>query len=252
MPLVEPYFSPPPVTATQKESSWVPLNQEFRQEQKNIFFRNAIDYLVENGIPGSYFEFGCHKARTFRMAAMWDKWYADNKGAVAGGLTPQNGGGYFEFLLAFDSFQGLPADSNPSETKMHNWQAQSLTTSEDEFLNLLRNSGLTTDRVVTIPGFYSISLNEATREFLDSKGVVASLVTLDCDLYESYQSALKFSDDFLTPGCVIYLDDWNTYQGGSRSGPKKAWAEFVLDSKNRYLPFIPQIGWWGTSFIVDS
>ena len=233
-------------------NSWVQLNQEFRQEQKNIFFRNAIDYLVENGVFGSYFEFGCHKARTFRMAAMWDKWYADNKGAVRGGLTPQEGGGYFQYLVAFDSFQGLPSSASTSEAKMHNWQSQALSTTEDEFRNLLRDSKISTERVLTVPGFYSVSLNETTQQLLGSRAVVASLVTFDCDLYESYVSALKFADNFLAPGCVIYLDDWHSYQGSSTSGPKKAWAEFVLNSKNRYVPFIPSIGWWGTSFIVDS
>ena len=39
-----------------------------RQAQKLAFFVNAFDCLYGNRVEGDYFEFGCHRGRTFRMA----------------------------------------------------------------------------------------------------------------------------------------------------------------------------------------
>ena len=42
-------------------------NQIYRHKQKYSFFENALDYVYANNIKGDYFEFGVHKARTFRF-----------------------------------------------------------------------------------------------------------------------------------------------------------------------------------------
>ena len=39
-----------------------------RQAEKALFFRRTFDFLIENRVAGDYFEFGCHRCRTFRMA----------------------------------------------------------------------------------------------------------------------------------------------------------------------------------------
>ena len=73
--------------------TWVENNQRFRQSQKFEFYRNAFDYIVDNDLAGSYFEFGTHRARTFTMVMGLDDFYAKNMGATLGGLTPKSGGG---------------------------------------------------------------------------------------------------------------------------------------------------------------
>jgi len=74
--------------------SWVENNQEFRQRQKFDFYRNAMDFIVENDVSGSYFEFGVHRARTFTMVMSLDNFYSSNKGPTGGQLSPKIGGVY--------------------------------------------------------------------------------------------------------------------------------------------------------------
>lgn len=86
--------------------TWVENNQRFRQSQKFEFYRNAFDYIVDNDLAGSYFEFGIHRARTFTMVMGLDDFYAKNMSATLGGLTPKSGGGFMDKYFAFDSFKG--------------------------------------------------------------------------------------------------------------------------------------------------
>ena len=44
------------------------FNQRNRHRQKYQFYVNVFDFLNESSIAGDYFEFGCHRVRTFRMA----------------------------------------------------------------------------------------------------------------------------------------------------------------------------------------
>src|SRR3954466_6243723 len=46
----------------------IQYNQMYRQAENVQFFRKTFDFLTDNGIAGDYFEFGCHRGRTFRMA----------------------------------------------------------------------------------------------------------------------------------------------------------------------------------------
>ena len=39
-----------------------------RQKYKYEFFQKAFDLIYDNTIQGDYFEFGVHRARTFRFA----------------------------------------------------------------------------------------------------------------------------------------------------------------------------------------
>ena len=43
-------------------------NQSHRQTEKYKFYIKAFDFITDNKIEGDYFEFGCHRGRTFRMA----------------------------------------------------------------------------------------------------------------------------------------------------------------------------------------
>ena len=46
----------------------IAYKQTSRQIEKVLFFRRSFDFLIENRVHGDYFEFGCHRCRTFRMA----------------------------------------------------------------------------------------------------------------------------------------------------------------------------------------
>jgi len=46
----------------------------------------------------------------------------------------------------------------------------------------------------------------------------ASLVCIDCNLYESYRDVLMWCDEFLQPGAIVYLDDLNTFRAQKDTG----------------------------------
>ena len=244
----EPYFVPansPEFLANGE--SFLENNQRFRQSMRFEFYRCAMDYIVENDLDGSYFEFGSHRARTFTMMMGLDDFYATNHGSTGGALTPKSGGGYMDKYFAFDSFEGWPSDTNFAEHPQYS--PGGAKTSEIEFLNLLTSYGQSTERVELVKGFYEKSLTKSLATRFVKENVKASLITVDCNLYESYKSVFPWVDQFMQPGTVLYLDDFNTFRAQPDQGPKLAFNEYKEQTKWRFEPFLP-VGFWGYSFIV--
>ena len=82
-----------------------------------------------------------------------------------------------------------------------------------------------------------------------NENVKASLITVDCNLYESYKSVFAWVDQFMQPGTVLYLDDLNSFRAQPDQGPKLAFNEYKEQTKWRFEPFLP-VGFWGYSVIV--
>ena len=206
-----------------------------------------MDFIIGSHIAGTYFEFGTHRARTFTMVMGLDDFYAKNMGATKGGLTPKSGGGFMDKYFAFDSFEGWPDDTNITEHPQYS--AGGAKTSELEFLKLLTTYGQSTERVELIKGFYENSLTKSLATRFADENVKASLVTVDCNLYESYKSVFAWVDSFMQNGTVLYLDDLNTFQAQPDRGPKLAFNEYKEQTNWKFEPFLP-VGWFGYSFIV--
>ena len=244
----EPYFIPansPEFLAN--GDSWIENNQRFRQSQKFEFFRNAMDYIISSHVAGSYFEFGTHRARTFTMVMGLDDFYSSNMGETTGGLTPKTGGGFMDKYFAFDSFEGWPDGVNfPEDPQFAPGGAK---TSEIEFLNLLISYGQSTERVELVRGFYEKSLTKSLAMRFVNENVKASLITVDCNLYESYKSVFAWVDQFMQPGTVLYLDDLNTFRAQPDQGPKLAFNEYKEQADWKFEPFL-SIASCGQSFIV--
>jgi Macrocin-O-methyltransferase (TylF) len=244
----EPYFIPansPGFLANGE--TWIENNQRFRQSQKFEFYRNAMDYIIGSHIAGSYFEFGTHRARTFTMVMGLDDFYAKNMGTTAGGLTPKSGGGYMDHYFAFDSFEGFPDDVKVGDHAQYT--PGGAKTGANDFLNLLKDYHQSTERVELIKGFYNESLTDGLKQRFVAEKIRASLITVDCNLYESYKSVFAWVDQFMQPGTVLYLDDFNSERALPTQGPRLAFKEFREQTKWKFEPFLT-VGWCGYSFIV--
>ena len=149
--------------------------------------------------------------------------------------------------FAFDSFEGWPKVVNAPE--MPQYKPGGAKTDSDEFLNLLTNYGQSTKRVELVKGFYEDSLTANLANKFINENVKASLVTVDCNLYESYKSVFNWLDPFLRFGTVLYIDDWNTYSSHPNRGPKLAFNEYKKETNFQFEPFLP-VGSCGYSFIV--
>lgn len=245
----EPYFVPAnsPEFLTNGET-WIENNQRFRQSQKFEFYRNAMDFIIGSHIAGSYFEFGVHRARTFTMVMGLDDFYAKNMGTTAGGLTPKSGGGYMDRYFAFDSFEGFPDDVNVRDHPQY--MSGGAKTGANDFLNLLKDYNQSAERVELIKGFYSESLTDELKQRFVTENTKASLITVDCNLYESYKSVFAWVDQLMQPGTVLYLDDFNSEKALPTQGPRLAFEEYREQTKWKFDLFLT-VGWCGRSFIVS-
>ncbi len=210
----------------------IAYNQTNRQTEKSLFYRRTFDFLTDNRVFGDYHEYGCHRCRTFRMA-----------------LTEARRHNLPDMRFhAFDSFEGLPQPT--TDTSVEIWTRGALTTTEEDFMAMVRDHGIYADRVRTIKGFYDQSLTkELRREYIDS-GRKISLVNIDCDLYESAVPVFEFIDPLLQEGAVIYVDDlFAGYKGSPRKGVARAFLEWQARSRWKVVRHL-DIGWWGRSYIV--
>jgi hypothetical protein len=215
-----------------KRDEEIAYNQTNRQTEKDQFFRRTFDFLTDNRVKGDYFEFGCHRCRTFRMA-----------------LTEARRHNLSEMrFFAFDSFAGLPEVT--SDTAVEIWKRGALATSEAEFQRMVNEHGIYVDRVRTVKGYYSDSLtHELRRRFAAEQSRIA-LVNIDCDLYESAVPVFEFVDPLLQEGAVIYIDDlFAGYKGNPDKGVAKAFLEYRRKTRWKFLRHL-DVGWWGRSYIA--
>jgi len=172
--------------------------------RRNLFMSISVFAFHNQPLNGYYFEFGCHKARTMRLA--WDTFHSL----------------YDWTYVAFDSFEGLP-EMDPSDS-MPIWKKGDLKTSEEDFIKTVVKHGMPRKKLKIVKGFYSESLTPQLRDELLPKK--AAVIYIDCDLYSSTSSALNFAKDFLQRGTVIVFDDWFCFYGDPQKGERLAFHEF--------------------------
>ena len=212
----------------------IAYNQGNRQLHKALFYQAAFDFLTCNTVIGDYYEFGCHRCRTFRMAL---------SEARRHNLENIN-------FYAFDSFDGLPDPT--TETSIEIWKRGALSTSETDFRKMVDAHGLYCERVHTIKGFYSDSLTDTLQAKIVSGSSRAMLINIDCDLYESAVPVFKFIEPLLQEGTLIYIDDlFAGYKGQVNKGVARAFLEYQQTSRWSFERHV-DIGWWGRSYIVQS
>lgn len=210
----------------------IAYNQMNRQTRKHAFYVQAFDFLTENRVEGDYHEYGCHRARTFRMA-----------------LTEARRHNLERMkFFAFDSFEGLPEVESAPDVGA--WKKGALCTSEEEFLQLIRQHGIYVDRCRRVKGFYQETLtDELRRKFMANEARIA-LVCVDCDLYESAVHVFRFIEPLLQEGSLVYVDDmFSGYRGSPEKGVARAFREFAARSRFGLVEHL-QVGWWGRSFIA--
>jgi hypothetical protein len=210
----------------------IAYNQANRQARKYEFYVQAFDFFTDNKVKGDYYEFGCHRVRTFRMALTEARRH---------NLSDTN-------FYAFDSFAGLPEpETSPSVTM---WKQGVLCTTEEQFWELVRAHGIYVDRCKTIKGFYQDSLSQERQQEFVCTGSKIAMVCVDCDLYESAIPVFKFIEPLLQEGSLIYIDDlFAGYKGSPAKGVARAFAEYQQSSRWKFVPHM-QVGWWGRSYIT--
>ena len=234
--LSEPWFDERINSITGKEN-WtkedeIIYNQNNRQKAKHYFYYQAFEFITENSMEGDYHEFGCHRCRTFRMALEANKHFLQNK---------------MKFY-AYDSFKGLPKVEQDHQFDSR-WDPGSLHTSKKKFIDLILESGFELENIKLIEGFYNESLPKINHEKMYGQRK-ASLINIDCDLYESAIPVFSHISNLLQEGTILYIDDYFAgYKGNPLKGVSGAMKEWIRELEWELEPY-RDVGFTGKSYII--
>lgn len=206
-------------------------NQTLRQKAKYSFFQSAYDFIYNNKVSGDYFEFGVHKARTFRFAL---------RESIIKQMQMK--------FYAFDSFKGLPNDTtNLDENPFY--KPGGLVTSKKNFLDMCYKFSKKR-KIEIIEGYYEKSLNDKLINKFKKKKVKTAFINIDCDLIKSFEKSLKFSLNFITDGSILYIDDYyNSYKGNPKKGINYLTEKYLKKNKINFQRW-HIVGSFGQSFIL--
>jgi len=184
----------------------------------------------KSSLLGDYLEFGCYKGDNliyvFKRASSLMPWMR---------------------FYAFDSFCGLPKLENAD--KSGEFLSGQFACSEDDFLTNLKKAKVDLSRVRCVPGWFKDTL---TSEFKIKENLkIASMVYIDCDIYESCTEVLRFITDIVETGTIIIFDDWFAFKADSQKGTQLACRQWLLSNPNISMQDWHAIGPFGKSFIVN-
>ncbi len=234
-----------------------PLRKKFGEfiiNERETIFSKAGSFISGNKIEGDYLEFGVYSGQSFSLAYRLIKnsfeesfspsiWNSEEDRKVRKELWDK-----MKFV-AFDSFEGLPAPQDTDKLSADFTEGKYANTKEG-FLKNISASGVPSDKVKVVSGWFKDSLNDETikREGLKH----AAIVHIDSDLYESAILVLNFIKPLLVDGTIIIFDDWYTFRGNPALGEQKAFNEWLKANPNWTATQYQKEGVWRNSFIMNK
>jgi O-methyltransferase len=198
---------------------------------REVTLDRAMAYACTSGIEGDYLEFGVFKGERFAAAS-----YLSRKR----GLSMK--------LYAFDSFAGLPRNSEMDSRGYKMYEAGAYACSEAEFLKNVRRTGADMEQVITVPGFFEESLKPDNSRLANLHK--AAIVWVDCDLFSSTVCVLNFLSNYLQHGSLIVFDDYFCYRADPNAGEARAFREWLDKHREFSAVELMRFSWHGNSFVI--
>jgi hypothetical protein len=196
-----------------------------------VFFFDAAVALGVNGITGDYVEFGSWGGNTLRMAH-------ESFAAFGGG----------RHLWAFDSFAGLPEPAGPRDVHP-GWRSGGPGQGGVEaFHAVCADHGVPRDAYTAVAGYYDDTLPALGEQ---GEPVDIALAYLDCNMYSSTVSALRFLAPRLKHGMILAFDDYFCWSSTHVSGERAALLELASAHPQWSFLRYKDVGWGGLSFVVE-
>jgi hypothetical protein len=114
----------------------------------------------------------------------------------------------------FDSFEGMPPSSDPKDADVivgDSWVAGQF---RGDYERLHAWCARRYKNFQLHRGYFDVTLNDAVLKMLNKQLPV--LVWIDCDYYSSARVVMERLIPYLPAGCVIYFDEYNTFNFGAR------------------------------------
>jgi O-methyltransferase len=194
--------------------------------------RTAMEYVLYSKLDGDYLEFGVCEGRTF----------------IAAFHLAQRHRLHSMSFYAFDSFQGLPEITGVDAAGFQQFSRGQYSCPLHRFKQMVAKNRVDLDRVQIIPGWYGEVLNQDTQQRLALKA--ASIIWVDCDLYESTVPVLTFVTKYIQDGSLLIFDDWFCFRGNPERGQQKAFAEWLQRNPSFRASEFHPFAWHGNSFII--
>lgn len=195
---------------------------------------NAIMAAMQKAPDGDYYEFGVYKG--------FSLWFAER---IAAALQRQMR------FFGFDSFDGLPTPTGVDKRSAVTGEAfarGSFCASKEFVLTNLRNHGSDMNRITLVEGFYDETLKPSLVSELKMRR--AAVILVDCDMYESSKTVLRFVSPLLQSGTIVLLDDWGITPADA--GQQLAFEEYKKEHPEvTFRPFC-EFGWAGRGFVVEK
>lgn len=206
---------------------WKHLSYEALGEP--IFYAEIMKYVEFNRLQGDYAEFGVYQGTSF----------ISSYNAAAGLHLSQMR------FFAFDSFRGLPQPANPHSAEP--FRAGAFAAPMAIFEKALKRAHVDPERVVIIPGWFSVALSPKIK--VEHRLTRVAVAWIDCDLYESTVPVLEFLVDILEEGAILVFRDWYCYRGDRNRGEQRAVKEWLARYPDVALIPYRSISWNGEAFL---
>lgn len=200
-------------------------------EDCDRFFWDAAVALSVNAISGDYVEFGSWGGNTLRLA------HERFRHTGAG-----------RHLWAFDSFQGLPEAADPRDHHPGWHSGGAGQGGVDAFYAMCDDHGIPRPAYTAVEGYYDDTLPPLGA---DGGPTDIALVYLDCNMYSSTVSALRFLSPRLKHGMIIAFDDYWCWSSTEVSGERSAFDEFRAAHPQWHFERFKDVNWGGLSFVVE-
>ena len=194
------------------------------------FFWDAFVALGVNGISGDYVEFGSAGGNTLRLAYEVSQRCGGNR-----------------HLWAFDSFSGLPVAADPRDE--HPMWAPGVGDGVEAFRTKCDQHAIPREAYTAVEGFYEDSLRPTAQ---GARPTDIALAYIDCNMYSSTVSVLRFLEPRLKHGMIVAFDDYYCYSPTHVSGEREALREFTASHSRWNFLRYKEIHWAGVSFIVED
>lgn len=197
-----------------------------RSQSVEQLFLDIAYSVVYNQVPGDYLEFGVYGGDSFSKLYHYIEMFWKNYQLHMLSIRVAFESDYFSRMrfFAFDSFEGLPGSSE-EDTPVHYRKQGVYMKSKEYFLANLKEKEVDTSKVVVVPGWFDATLKEETKVLHQLEK--ASLIFIDCDLYESAVPVFNFITSLLQNGTVIVIDDYFRYKGMPTQGIQRAFKEWL-------------------------
>lgn len=151
-------------------------------------------------------------------------------------------------FFGFDSFAGLPPVRGRDLTPRGDFYEGQYACPKDRVVANPSARGVDWRRTHLIEGYFEQSLTEELKAQLRHRAVAIALI--DCDLYESTATVLRFIGDLIADGTILLFDDWNCFDRDDGRGQRKAFAEFLGQNPHLSAEALFSFGWYGQAFTM--